>query len=468
MRLSGSIYDNLRQPGVFDDLERCFTTSDQMRRAILARIRFDDLLANDSPDTSTAKLVFSYSDIFEGRLFTLLKPQELQGINLEIQCPQAIAADPSTALKVILSNWIHEDGHGRPLFLLAASGGSSRTEMAEAIRNRHDLKVESIKDAMKILEEVRMPQEEADKLEEHWFRWQEAVTDGTFNLTPFRQGSASAVPTLEAFMQKNQGKMSDFGIGEQGTREFRTALNLLQKSGGKRDVVFKYLEERSQKSHGSLRDELKAVRGVFFHHMFEAIAIANEAMPEHSARVGECDTEALPEKYLSRLESYEQEPLRVQLPLEIVSALGGLPWSDYKKLKKEIAVDIGLGLEALKNTTKTSASDERGRSKLFGAFEKVAAECGADHTLVGAFGNACRDFVCPGLGIAAGAALRFHLESDPASKMQAAVVGGHLGNLTGTFAGRAIKKVTDRASCCLLTNSLVRTAVSELTASRRE
>jgi hypothetical protein len=119
MRFSGSIYDNLRQPGVFKDIEKlAHGDTDRMKRSILARLRLDDLLSNDSIEQHPhASIVASFTDILDGRLFTLLNPLELKGVELEILCPQTIANDPESAVTKTIRGWIHkDDGQGLPAF----------------------------------------------------------------------------------------------------------------------------------------------------------------------------------------------------------------------------------------------------------------------------------------------------------------------------------------------------------------
>ncbi len=90
MRISSSLYDNLRQPGVYLELQHA-TEGDElrMRHALLARLRLDDLLANDSLGDEP-RLVWSITDTIDGRLFTLLPPSLLDGIDCEVRCHPAI------------------------------------------------------------------------------------------------------------------------------------------------------------------------------------------------------------------------------------------------------------------------------------------------------------------------------------------------------------------------------------------
>jgi hypothetical protein len=59
MRYSSSVFDAFRQPGVYKELERlCGGDQDAMKKQVLAQLRFDDLLSNDS-DSKPARIVMS-------------------------------------------------------------------------------------------------------------------------------------------------------------------------------------------------------------------------------------------------------------------------------------------------------------------------------------------------------------------------------------------------------------------------
>ncbi|MCP3901989.1 MAG: hypothetical protein GY715_00010, partial [Planctomycetes bacterium] len=185
MRFSGSIYDNLRQPGVLSALDRA-TGGDaaRMRQAILARLRLDDLLSKDSIDDERPQLVESISNVLDGRLFTLLSPEDLAGLRLEVVCHQRFVRDPATAGLRIVRSWMqNESGQGRPGYFLAEPAGVPDHEVARAI-SKMKLDVTTWEKAADVLRDAGYGVEQSKRLVEHWTRWSQAIADGEVKLKP--------------------------------------------------------------------------------------------------------------------------------------------------------------------------------------------------------------------------------------------------------------------------------------------
>src|SRR5207249_55169 len=129
--------------------------------------------------------------------------------------------------------------------------------------------------------------------ERHWKYWDEALKSGVRELTPFPGPPASAVQDLQDFLKKHEDNMGqEFGLAEDGTMVFREALRHLEASGGRRDGPVRFLERQLTSAQDNLKEQVAIVKEIFFHHIFEAIAKSNRAIPEHSARVGKDDTYA--------------------------------------------------------------------------------------------------------------------------------------------------------------------------------
>src|ERR1044071_7953908 len=168
MRMSSSIYDNLRQPGIFEEL-KLKTGGDtiEMRQALLARLRLDDLLTNDSLGEES-RLVWSITDTLDGRLFTLAPPAKLKGIAFEIIChPSIAAAEPRNVVPMVLRSWIHnEDGKGRTGGFLAL-GEELFGKSAQKIGKMSGLNVKTLKDARDVAQRTDViPLIELEKLVE--------------------------------------------------------------------------------------------------------------------------------------------------------------------------------------------------------------------------------------------------------------------------------------------------------------
>lgn len=462
MRFSGSIYDNLRQPGVFTDLQQK-TGGDRsrMKRAVLARLRLDDLLSNDSTREDDARVVASFSDIVDGRLFTLFVPEDLKGIELEILCPETIARDPGSAVVRSVRGWIQNaDGKGRPVFFMAAPEGSTRQDIASQIKERNDLDVRSLRSAVRVLVGAGLSKQDGDELEGHWRNWDRAIRKGLVRLKPYPGKPASAAPALRSFLERNKSALWEYGIGEAGEDVFSRALECLESSQGRRDEPVRFLNDQiaSSGAGDSIKDEVERVKDIFFHHMFEAIAQGNYAVPEHSARVGDNDNYALPTHYLDTLESFEEDRSRIALDARIVSGLGAMDASEYHLLRGDIAWRVGRAVEQFRQN--------RDLSELNAVFGRLAFEVGTGHYIANeGTEDAVRRFVWPATGAVLGAALEAYLA--PGSNMMRTAVAVAAGSIAVTAVEEAASKMTASIPCSLLKRSLVRTAIRELTTPER-
>ncbi len=166
---------------------------------------------------------------------------------------------------------------------MAVTGGSTRTDIAGEIEARAGLDVKTLKGAIDVIVEAGLSREHAEELEKHWHNWDQAIRERAFDLTPFPNQPASAAPALRSFLVENEDTMSEYGIGEVGKEVFRKSLQCLEESGGKRDRPVRFLEKQLVNSADADKKEVECVKEIFFHHMFEAIAEGNDAVPEHSA-----------------------------------------------------------------------------------------------------------------------------------------------------------------------------------------
>lgn len=475
MRFAGSIYDSLRQPGVFQALEH-YVGQDriQMKRLVLARLRLDDLLSIDS-EYSDARVVASLSDVLDGRLFTLFDdPRELKGVELEILCPASIADDRKSAVRRTIRGWIHkEDGSGLPAFFMAAPKGFTRTDIADVLEAREGLNVKTLTDARRAVEEAGLSSDHAEELWEHWYKWDLAITQGDFTLTRFPGAPASAFPVLRSFLEQHERAMLKYGIGEAGTEVFRGALQCLEESGGKRDRPVRFIEKQLAGAQGSVADEVRKVKGIFSHYMFDAIARGNNANSEHSASLGPGDDCASPTPFLDELHSDEADSERIALDERVVAGLGELESSQYKEVKRSVAPKIARGIEEFKGT--------RDLTKLSDAFGELVALVRTGHYVVSeAFDDAFRRFVWSpfavtgeAIGAAAGAVAGGALQVvlDPSASTTGPVEGIAAGAVAGQASAKlALGRITDRAgrasidwSSRMLKKSLVRVTEKELT-----
>lgn len=458
MRMSASIYDNLRQPGVYDELEKATSGNDgDMRRAVLARLRLDDLLTNDSLGEES-RLVWSISDTLDGRLFTVVSPKQLTGINFEILChPKIAAAEPENAVPMLLASWIHDDdGNGRPGGFLAV-GEKLHRHVAQALGNKTGLRVRTLKDARDVAKDVGIPAPELDKLVELWERWHVAIKEKKVVLKPWG-AAASGEPLLRQFLKghKEAGKIPRFGLTEVGTGIFRRALDLLAQSGGRRDLPIKFLLDQIEETEGGDRGQACEVHRLFMHYTFSAIAKSNRATPEFTVSIGESDS-ALSSEELDRIEVVSENRHPVNIDPKVVAGLGDLDASEYEKVKDESASRIRAGLEGFIQS-KGSALDE-----LHGAMEFLAKEIGK--TAPDAEGGFFRTVSIGGLGgalgTAGGLALDFFLKQG--QPVASAVAGGTFGGFAESAVGWADNKRKANRDFQLLKKSLIRTFEDELT-----
>ena len=460
MRFSGSVYDNLRQPGVFRQMERAVGSDrTRMKETVLARLRLDDLLANDSVASYNARVVASFTDVLDGRLFTLFDPDDLKGIDLEIVCPKSIADDPTSAVARTLRTWIHDnEGHGRQVFFMAAPSGFTRTDLASAFSEMKNLDVRTVKDALEVTKSAGFSNEHVEALEGHWRKWDEAVQRRHFALTAFPGKPASAAPVLSRFFQRWEKNMCmpDFALTEVGIQVFRDALQILKESKGRRDATVKFLEDRQSQGRGTDRNEIRMVKAIFFHHMFAVIAQGNNAVAEHSDGTGEDDSYALPTIYFDKVESFEEDTKRIDLDPRIVSGLGEVDGSDYERVKTKTVRDIRAGIERFKDTV--NEPKEKGDvSKLNDAFEKLTREVSTSVEVPskGAMRKIFWSVAGAGGGALVGAALA-------GAALEIMVAGASIGPGIVTAADQTAAKMTTNFSRILFKKSLVRTSTREL------
>jgi hypothetical protein len=238
MRFAGSVYDLLRQRGLRDYFERLKAA--EIRRRLLARLRFDDLFCCDNPsDLDASRIVVSASDVIEGPLFVFLQPEHLSGLGLEVCAPDWIVSTPDPVAG-LLRSWIqNEDGTGRPFILNILPSDGDRTMVTEEVQKRRDLNIRTIEDAVEVIRETGLAGESAAMIREHWWNWKTVLTatgsaEGP-RLTPYRQ-RASAVDMLMAFRESQQNREGSSSLElsrEFGLPTFGEALALLQEAGGR-------------------------------------------------------------------------------------------------------------------------------------------------------------------------------------------------------------------------------------------
>ena len=465
MRFTGTLYDNLRQPGVFQSLERSLAGDRRaMRRAVLARLRLDDLLSNDSlpaarPDS---EIVLSYADLLDGRLFTLLSPGDLEGMSVEVACPPSVLSDPSLAVPKVIRNWIQDDdGSGRPVFFMAAADGQARVDLANTMQARSGLDVTTLQQARLILTECGLSQEDATELFEHWYRWDRAIRSSSIQLRPFSGSPASAVPALRRFLREEAalGDAPDHGLSEFGVDVFRRALSTLEANTGRRDVVVAFLgTEHAKCSNESKSREIAQVRALIFHHMAEAIAGGNRAFVEHSASVGPEDGLGLRSTLLQRMERYDGPSSEIGLSPRIANALGDLSPSEYADVKARIAGRLAIGMQDARRSSQDIAS-EADLTGLHNAFHALTRLVGHGDTGQRAQ-PALRNIVWPAVGAVAGTAIQIHLAD--AQSLPRELVAAFWGAVTGEAAGQTLELARTSLSTLLLEKSFVRHVLREL------
>ncbi len=209
MRMSASIYDNLRQPGIYDALHKATSGDDAtMRGQVLARLRLDDLLTNDSFGQES-RIVWSISDTLDGRLFTVVPPTQLAGIDFEIQCqPDIAVALPKDVVPMLLASWIHDkNGKGTSGGFLAL-GETIHRRVAHVLSQANGLNVTSLESARK---EVRalginaeVPPEELENLFELWEGWESLIRSGDVVLKPW--GTAASGGPAASLARRGSGR----------------------------------------------------------------------------------------------------------------------------------------------------------------------------------------------------------------------------------------------------------------------
>jgi len=457
MRMSASIYDNLRQPGIYDELDRV-TSGDRrhMRQAFLARLRLDDLLTNDSLGEES-RIVWSISDTLDGRLFTVVPPTQLTGINFEILChPKIAAADPDDVVPMVLASWIHDkDGNGRSGGFLAV-GERLHRHVAHALGEMSGLDVTSLQIAREVARNAGIPQAELEKLVELWERWDSAIRNRKVTLKPWG-ASASGEPLLRRFLQEfeTNGEIPKFGLTDVGTDIFHQALDRLAESGGRRDSPIEFLLDQIYETEGEDMDEACGVHQLFMHYTFAAIAESNQATPEFTTSVGECDI-ALSGEDLDRIEAVSEQRHPVNIDPRVVSGLGRLTASEYETVKDESASQVRAGIEEFMQ------SNGLRLDSLHGAMDFLAKEIG--ETAPDSEGGLFRTLNIGGLGgvlgTAGGLALDFFLEQG--QPMASAVAGGAIGGVAGSAVGWADEKHKVNRASQLLKKSLISTFEDEL------
>jgi hypothetical protein len=473
MRFSSSKYDAFRQPGVFKELERMASLdTNVMKKQLLAQLRFDDLLSNDSDDGLPATIVVSLSDVLDGRLFTLLEPADLEGISLQILCSKSVAQHDQPILQT-LRNWLHDkNGNGVQASFLAAPDGLTRFDIGEAIAKMQYLSVNSLDEARNVIRTAGFSKDHADQLREHWRRWTWAFKDNMFTLTPFPGTAASAVGPLRQLVEEDE--LSLFNIDEDGTRFFKCALKHLEHRGGKRDSMAVYLQKLLATTKGEKREQVVRVNALVCHHTFKAIAHGNEANAEFSTRLGPDDDTAFSDEMhsLEKLELPEVPTQKTFLDGRIIGGLGGLDAREYQDVRKRIVPDIISGIKQFRESQSTD--------KLNRAFEKLAPRVNKEPYWLGKkTDEACRTIIFPTvvrplLCSMAGYAFKIVLTGGaiaPGTCLGAEAVivgvGTAAAALSGTVFGKLAGERHRGRSNTLLTRSLLSAAANKLTALER-
>lgn len=463
MRMSASIFDNVRQPGIYENLEQS-TNGDEnnMRRSVLARLRLDDLLTNISLGTES-RIVWSISDTIDGRLFTLFPPHELNGIDFEIFCrPDIAKTELDKIVPKVLRSWIQdESGNGRPGGFLAL-GESIHRHVAQALSEKRKLNIQSLRDARDVVKNIGIPQPERDRLVELWERWDWAIRERKVTLSPWRGNAASAEPLLRTFLRKFESsrRIPEFSLTEFGTEIFRRALDLLKRNNGRRDAPFKFLLDQIEVHEDSEQEEIREVHRLFQYYTFFAIAKSNVASPEFTAKLFENDI-ALSNDELDRIESNDERRHPINMHASIVSGLGGIDASDYTVVKAEVRSKIRDGIEEFEKSKGVDSS------KLHAALDFLAQEIGEKS--VDSEGGIFRSMTLPIAGAALGAATSTTLDlivnpdgGDQWRQVWIGMVGAGIGTSTGLAVDEVGKQLGKKYDYGLLRKSLVKSIETEL------
>ena len=473
MRFSGSVYDNLRQRGVHaalaSDIGRDRST---LRAAVLARLRFDDLLANDSIDDQCARVVLSFSDFLDGRLFLVLAPDDLLGLDLDVLCPQWALRDRASSVFALVRAWLQDSsGQGRPNYFEGAPASIPYHEVAENIGAGRNLDITKWTDVHNVLANAGYPDDSCDMLIDHWARWDIECAEGRFSFAPFRGGPAHAGPLLGEFLRRHKAEIDDtgtirgWGLTVDGVTILREATRHLDNAHGARAVPLAYLDKLWHRARNYEDDArvIDQVRRICVHYMFVAIADANDASPEHSAPIGVQDHFALRPEYLEKAIPQHEEHYEAPLDRRIVDGLGLMSGFEYARIKREYRTKIARGVALFKRT-------QNDISGLVEACSALAQDIGSK--LVGSKLRSeawTRSYIWELSGAAAGSlpqiGFNLVLSAEPSCGADQAVESAG-GAVLGALAAHSVKGMVrlraEARACGLFSRSMVREAVRRL------
>ncbi len=389
MRISMSLYDNLRQPSVYLEHNR---DDNSLRKAVLADLRLEDLISAENPTAQpSSRLVFPRADVLDGSLMGTLTPRDVVGINLEMIVPPSVLGS-DVPVSQILRPWIqNEDGTGRNAIFMFISDREKRRHFArEMCSRRHD--IQSIDDVKELFQGSGLA-DETSKQVENWTEWQSALKpNGMLNhvLAGYRPNTGPA-SALQRLRERQAAFMSDpdqgYGLTNFGLKVFDEALKKLEEAKGRRDSVVMFLWDKEDEigpNDESEQNQLNVITRLFYHHMFRVIPDANGAVSEFSTGICDPDT-GLRREELEREEDYvfsnQEAPLNV--PSRIVDGLGELSAQDYAKLKvdhqSKVSEGVGHYLSSKSPDLLTRAMEEVARQCPDG--QRVLPLRGADEWL---------------------------------------------------------------------------------------
>jgi uncharacterized membrane protein len=440
----------------------------EIRRRLVARLRFDDLFCCDNPsDVDGSRIIVSASDVVEGPLFAFLQPDDLRGLDIEICAPNWIVSAPDPVAG-LLRSWIqNEDGTGRPFILNLLPSDEDRAMVTEQVLTRRNLNICTIEDAVQVVRETGLASALSAAIREHWWNWKAILsTTGSVEgprLAPYRQG-ASAAGMLKSFResQQNSEGSSSFALSREfGLPIFDEALALLQAAGGRRDVVVAYLNRIAKITFASSDlGQLAILRSIFFHFMFRAVAKANDAIDEHSDKVGDADLWALSDNQFDTLipaPSLADSVYTLSLPQRIIGALADLSPTEYASIRKIHRTGIAVGISEFLRTRQTG-SLERSLERL--AKQIVAGAQPATSVTRTMVFPSLRILLVMGGGALGGAAGQVFGQT-----IVGATVGAGIGKTTSELIDRFQKtiepQISANATSWLLKRSLVRRVEEE-------
>jgi len=349
MRYQGANYDAIRQPAICAS----YSTQALAKKAVLASLRWDDLMSYLSPDDDEPKVVVSRTDLLDGALFHFaeIEPQDLLGINLEIAAPERIVESHAPVTET-LSGWIRDEaGVGQNVLLFAIRDLKIRLEVADTIskmRNIHPLK--TVDDLCSLLSGIGLS-DESEKLGGFWKQWESGLNkDGCLRgcLKPFPKGAANAAPGLRAFCAQltpaDNWDLSDFGKAL-----LRKVIQLVEKERGRREDALHHLlrSELCEDLSEGERLEVQTVKRIFGYYCFRSIAECNGIDAGYSASSQPRtiwsmtqESDAAPsEEELEKLESWvhEVQACEVEVPSRVISGLGVLNSNEYMELRGDFA-----------------------------------------------------------------------------------------------------------------------------------